>query len=86
MNVATSHSVQNFNTDIDSFHVHGREVYWLCQKKQSESTFSNNAFESPQAARDLPRDEHDQETCTEVSARLMVAQPSLVRYWFPAHP
>jgi hypothetical protein len=27
------------------FHVHGREVYWLCRKKQSASTFSNNAFE-----------------------------------------
>jgi hypothetical protein len=45
MDAATSRSVQNFNTDIDSFHVHGREVYWLCRKKQSESTFSNNAFE-----------------------------------------
>jgi uncharacterized protein (DUF1697 family) len=45
MDAATSRSVQNFNTDIDSFHVHGREVYWLCCKKQSESTFSNNAFE-----------------------------------------
>jgi len=32
-------------TLIDDFHVHGREVYWLCQKKQSESTFSNAALE-----------------------------------------
>jgi uncharacterized protein (DUF1697 family) len=47
MDAATSRSVQNFNTDIDSFQVHGREVYWLCCKKQSESTFSNNAFEKP---------------------------------------
>jgi uncharacterized protein (DUF1697 family) len=45
MDAATSRSVQNFKTDIDNFHVHGREVYWLCRKKQSESTFSNNAFE-----------------------------------------
>lgn len=32
-------------TDIDEFHVHGREIYWLCQKKQSESTFSNAILE-----------------------------------------
>src|SRR5579862_2676169 len=24
-------------TDIDDFHVHGREIYWACRKKQSES-------------------------------------------------
>jgi uncharacterized protein (DUF1697 family) len=34
-----------FKTDVDSFHVHGREVYWLCLKRQSESTFSNVLFE-----------------------------------------
>ena len=32
-------------TAIDDFHVHGREVYWLCLNKQSESTFSNAKFE-----------------------------------------
>ena len=32
-------------TDIDDFHIHGRELYWLCGKKQSESTFSNAALE-----------------------------------------
>jgi len=32
-------------SDIDDFHVHGREVYWLCLKKQSESTFSNAMLE-----------------------------------------
>ncbi|HEY3311885.1 MAG TPA: DUF1697 domain-containing protein [Anaerolineales bacterium] len=30
---------------IDDFHVHGREVYWLCHLKQSESTFSNAVLE-----------------------------------------
>jgi uncharacterized protein (DUF1697 family) len=30
---------------IDDFHVHGREVYWFCKKKQSESRFSNVVFE-----------------------------------------
>ena len=32
-------------TDIDEFHVNGREVYWLCRKRQGESTFSNMRFE-----------------------------------------
>jgi len=36
---------------IDRFHVHGREVYWLCEKKQSESKFSNVAFERATKAR-----------------------------------
>jgi len=32
-------------TDIDDFHVDPREFYWLCRRKQSESTFSNAVFE-----------------------------------------
>jgi uncharacterized protein (DUF1697 family) len=32
-------------TEIDDFHVNGREVYWLCRKKQSQSRFSNGLFE-----------------------------------------
>ena len=32
-------------TDIDNFHVYGREIYWLCSKYQSESTFSNAVLE-----------------------------------------
>jgi len=32
-------------TDADQFHVNGREIYWLCGNKQSESTFSNALFE-----------------------------------------
>lgn len=32
-------------SEIDDFHVHGREVYWLCLKRQSESTFSNAVLE-----------------------------------------
>jgi uncharacterized protein (DUF1697 family) len=37
--------VMALRTDIDDFHVHGRELYWLCKKKQSESTFSNAVLE-----------------------------------------
>jgi uncharacterized protein (DUF1697 family)/uncharacterized protein YndB with AHSA1/START domain len=33
------------STDIDEFNVHSREIYWLCRKKQSESTFSNAVLE-----------------------------------------
>ena len=32
-------------TEVDDFHVHGRELYWLTKDKQSESTFSNALFE-----------------------------------------
>ena len=37
--------LEELRTDIDRFHAHGREVYWLCAKKQSESKFSNAVFE-----------------------------------------
>lgn len=32
-------------TTLDAFRAPGREVWWLCQVKQSESTFSNQVFE-----------------------------------------
>lgn len=32
-------------TEIDDFHPHAREVYWLCAVKQSDSKFSNALFE-----------------------------------------
>jgi uncharacterized protein (DUF1697 family) len=32
-------------TEIDDFRVHGREVYWSCLRKQSDSKFSNAALE-----------------------------------------
>ena len=32
-------------SDIDDFHAHGREAYWLCRKRQSESKFSNALLE-----------------------------------------
>jgi uncharacterized protein (DUF1697 family) len=38
-------ALQGFCTEIDEFHTYGREMYWLCKKKQSESTFSNAIFE-----------------------------------------
>ena len=32
-------------SEIDDFHVSGREVYWLCQTRQGDSKFSNVLFE-----------------------------------------
>ncbi len=32
-------------TEVDDFRVHGGEVYWLCRKKMSESTFSGALLE-----------------------------------------
>lgn len=37
--------LMGLRTDIDDFHVHEREIYWLCLKKQSDSTFSNALLE-----------------------------------------
>ena len=37
--------LMSLKTDIDDFQVHGREIYWLCKKKQSESKVSNVAIE-----------------------------------------
>jgi uncharacterized protein (DUF1697 family) len=38
-------TLMGMKTAIDDFHLHGREVYWLCRKRQNESTFSNVQFE-----------------------------------------
>ncbi len=37
--------LMDFRSPIDDFHVHGREVYWLCRKKISESAFSGALLE-----------------------------------------
>ncbi|HSB33540.1 MAG TPA: DUF1697 domain-containing protein [Nitrospirota bacterium] len=34
-----------FKSAIDDFHLHEREIYWLCKRRQSQSKFSNAAFE-----------------------------------------
>ena len=31
------HKFLSFRTPIDEFHIHKREIYWLCRKKTSES-------------------------------------------------
>jgi uncharacterized protein (DUF1697 family) len=37
--------LNNFKTEIDDFRSNKTEVYWVCKKGQSESTFSGNLFE-----------------------------------------
>ncbi len=37
--------LMELRSDLDDFHVHGREVYWLCRARQSNSKFSNALFE-----------------------------------------
>jgi uncharacterized protein (DUF1697 family) len=45
LDAASQKKLLTLKTDIDDFHAHGREVYWLCKKKQSESKFSNAVLE-----------------------------------------
>lgn len=42
---ASTQKLMTLKTAIDDFHVYGREIYWLCRKGQSESTFSNAVLE-----------------------------------------
>jgi uncharacterized protein (DUF1697 family) len=37
--------LQTYTSAFDEFHVHGREVYWLCRKRMSESEFSGAVLE-----------------------------------------
>lgn len=42
---AAAKLIAAFRSEIDDFHVHGREVYWLCQTGQGDSKFNNARFE-----------------------------------------
>lgn len=37
--------LRTLRSESDDFHIHGREVYWLCLEKQSDSKFSNAVLE-----------------------------------------
>ena len=41
----SSQKLLTLRTDIDDFHIHGREIYWLCRQKQSGSKISNATLE-----------------------------------------
>jgi len=51
LDAAAKKALMALKTDIDDFHVHGREVYWLCKQRQHESKFSNVRFEKATGAR-----------------------------------
>ena len=44
-NEISKNKIMGLETEIDRLHVNGREVYWSCQLKQSQSSLSNAAFE-----------------------------------------
>lgn len=39
------HKLMDLQTETDAFHVHQRELYWLCRTRQSDSTFSGAVLE-----------------------------------------
>ena len=41
----SSQKLMSLRADIDDFHVRGREVYWLCRRKQGGSKISNAVLE-----------------------------------------
>lgn len=51
LNAGAEKPLMALKSEIDDFHVHGREVYWLCMTKQSDSKFSNARFEKIVKAR-----------------------------------
>ena len=45
LSVAAKKALMALQNDDDTFHVHGREIYWISLKGQSDSTFSNVQLE-----------------------------------------
>lgn len=43
--------LMKLRTEVDDFRARGREVYWLCRARQSESAFSNAVFEKASGRR-----------------------------------
>jgi uncharacterized protein (DUF1697 family) len=64
--------LMTLKTAIDTFHYHNREIYWLCQKKQSESTFSNAVLEKTLGLRSTWR---GASTIQKMAAKYCSAQP-----------
>ncbi len=45
LDAAARRALDELASDDDRFHLHGRELYWLCRTRQSQSEFSNAVFE-----------------------------------------
>lgn len=41
----TTQKLMGLRTEFDDFHAHGRELYWLCRTRQSDSKISNVLLE-----------------------------------------
>ena len=42
---AARQAIERISTDADRLQLHGRELFWLSENRQSDSVFSNAAFE-----------------------------------------
>jgi len=51
LDAAARKALLALKTEIDDFHAHGCEVYWLCKVRQSDSKFSNIRFEKATRAK-----------------------------------
>lgn len=51
LSAAAKRTLMKFCTDVDDFHVHDRQIYWICRNRQSESKFTNAAMERSCAVR-----------------------------------
>jgi uncharacterized protein (DUF1697 family) len=51
LDAAATRILMSLRSDVDDFHVNGREVYWISKNRQSESTFSNGRLEKLLKAR-----------------------------------
>jgi uncharacterized protein (DUF1697 family) len=45
LDATATKALMALKTDIDDFHVNGREIYWICKVGQADSTMSNVRFE-----------------------------------------
>jgi len=61
--------LMTLKTDIDDFSEYDREIYWLCRRKQSESTFSNAVLEKKLGIKSTLRGANTIKTMAEKFAR-----------------
>jgi uncharacterized protein (DUF1697 family) len=45
LSAAQQKTLAGLASEVDAFHAHGREVYWLCRVSSHQSTFSGAVFE-----------------------------------------
>lgn len=72
LKAAARRSLMAMKTANDDFHVHGREAYWLCRKKQSESRFFKVGFEKVLG---VPATVRGMNTITRLAARYAREDP-----------